>query len=323
MTYQTTVYEEQGGDKIVVASGGEIQVESGATLDVQSGATFTVHGSDWSSTEFGYIDGVTAGTAAASKAVVLGSSKEIATITTATITTINGTNIDAGASGTAGSVDVFPSTASKGKMTLSCSDQDGDTAVTVNALGMGQATTVNIPDPGAATAYQVLSTQANDTDPIDATNAEINAVCDKSASVVNITDDASLTLAAHAERLVTVDDADGTAITLPAASGTGNKYTVIIGTTISSNSTTIKAANASDSFYGLAFGVDTDGEGATGYTWNADSGDDTVTMNGTATGGVAGDVWTFTDFAANKWLVQGYITQSGGSEATPFSATVS
>lgn len=158
---------------------------------------------------------------------------------------------------------------------------------------------------------------------LNATPAEINSVCDKSTSVVNVTDDVSLTLAAHAERLLTVDDADGTSITLPAATGTGNKYTVIIGTSITSNTTTIKAASASDSFFGMAFGVDTDAEGATGYTWNADSGDDTVTMDGTATGGVAGDIWTFIDFATGKWQVEGKITQSGGSEATPFSATVS
>ena len=159
---------------------------------------------------------------------------------------------------------------------------------------------------------------------ISATAAEINAVTDKSGSVVNVTGaSVSLTAATHGERLVTVDKADGCAVTLPAAAGTGNKYTVIIGTTITSNSTTIKAANASDSFYGLAFGVDTDAEGASGYTWNADSGDDTVTLNGGATGGIAGDSFTFTDFAANKWHVHGEITQSGGSEATPFSATVS
>ena len=161
----------------------------------------------------------------------------------------------------------------------------------------------------------------------DATNAvpdEVTRVCDKSSSIVTLTAASdALTLAEHAERLLVVNKADGSALTLPAATGTGNKYTVLIGTTISSNSTTIKAASASDSFFGLAFGVDTDAEGASGYTWNADSGDDTVTMNGTATGGVAGDVWEFVDFATGKWLVEGKITQSGGAEATPFSATVS
>ena len=154
----TTVYLEQGGDKQVVASGGEIEVQSGGTLDIQSGATFNIHGSAFSAAEFGYIDGVTAGTAAASKAVVLGASKEIATITSATITTltaptVNATNIDAGASGAAGSVDIFPATAARGKLALACTNQAGNTTVTLNANAMGQATTVNLVDPGAATSY--------------------------------------------------------------------------------------------------------------------------------------------------------------------------
>lgn len=147
---QTLVYLEQGGEKLVVASGGTLQVDSGATL--------TLHGSAMTSTELGFIDGVTAGTAAASKAVVLGSSKEIATITSATITTltaptVNATNIDAGASGVVGTVDVFPATASKGKLALACTNQTGNTTVTVNANAMGQATQVNIADPGAVTSY--------------------------------------------------------------------------------------------------------------------------------------------------------------------------
>ena len=37
--YETTVYREQGGDKLVVASGGEVEVQSGGTIDIQSGAT--------------------------------------------------------------------------------------------------------------------------------------------------------------------------------------------------------------------------------------------------------------------------------------------
>jgi hypothetical protein len=37
--FQTNVYFDSGGDKLVVASGGEIEVQSGGTLDLQSGAT--------------------------------------------------------------------------------------------------------------------------------------------------------------------------------------------------------------------------------------------------------------------------------------------
>jgi hypothetical protein len=50
-----------------------------------------VGGNNLSGTELAFLDGVTAGTATASKAVVLGASKEIATITTATITNLTST----------------------------------------------------------------------------------------------------------------------------------------------------------------------------------------------------------------------------------------
>lgn len=137
--------------------------------------TNTVNAADvLSGTEAGYLDSVSAGTAAASKAVVLGTSKEIATITTATITTVNATNIDAGASGTAGTVDVFPATASKGKFILACQNQDGDTSVTLQPAAMGQASVISIPDPGAATANVVLTDQANDGVVCTATAAELN-----------------------------------------------------------------------------------------------------------------------------------------------------
>jgi hypothetical protein len=51
--------------------------------------TLTAAGSTLSATEMAYLDGVTAGTAAASKALVLGASSEIATISAATITKIS------------------------------------------------------------------------------------------------------------------------------------------------------------------------------------------------------------------------------------------
>lgn len=76
------------------------------------------------------------------------------------VDSIFSTDIDAGASGVAGSVDVFPSTASKGKFALACTDQTGDTTVTLNANAMGQATTVNLPDPGAAASYLVQADAA-------------------------------------------------------------------------------------------------------------------------------------------------------------------
>jgi hypothetical protein len=160
------------------------------------------------------------------------------------------------------------------------------------------------------------------TDELTAT--EINAVADVSGRLVNLTA-ATLTMTAalHGERVVTVNKADGATITLPAATGTGQKYSIYVGTTITSVGLVIQAASAADSFTGFAYGADTDAEGATGFTWNADSGDDTITMDGAAQGGIAGDRVDIIDIASGIFSVTGYLTQSGGSEATPFSAAVS
>jgi len=43
-TYNTALYVEQGGAKMVVESGGEIEMQDGSTLDIQDGATVEVEG---------------------------------------------------------------------------------------------------------------------------------------------------------------------------------------------------------------------------------------------------------------------------------------
>ena len=104
--------------------------------------------------ELGFIDGVTAGTAAASKALVLNSGSAITTgITALTATTLNSTtentvNLDAGASGTAGSVDVFPTTASKGKIAITATDSVGNTTTTITNASQAAARAYTIPDAG-------------------------------------------------------------------------------------------------------------------------------------------------------------------------------
>ncbi len=82
------------------------------------------------------------------------------TVPTAAITTLTTTNVDAGASGTAGSLDIFPATAAKGKLTISATDSTGNTTTSITNAAMGQATALTIPDPGSATASFVLATGA-------------------------------------------------------------------------------------------------------------------------------------------------------------------
>ena len=152
-----------------------------------------------------------------------------------------------------------------------------------------------------------------------ATWTEINEVADMSGQVVApATGDLTMTAALHGNRILYYDDADGT-ITLPAATGTGYKYTIILKTAFTGG--TLQAASADDSFLGGINGVDDDSDAA--YAWKAETNDDTITGNGAATGGKAGDLYEFVDVATGLFFVSGFITQSGASEATPFSAAVS
>lgn len=57
--YQTKNYQEQGGDRRVVASGGSLDVESGGEIDVESGAALKIAGTDLTS-EVAALSGVTA-----------------------------------------------------------------------------------------------------------------------------------------------------------------------------------------------------------------------------------------------------------------------
>lgn len=131
------------------------------------------------------------------------------------------------------------------------------------------------------------------------------------ASTVTVTPDG------YGGMRTTLDRAAGIAVTLPAATGSGVTYEFIVITTVTSNTTTIKVANASDVMLGV-LAVATD---IAGVTCPTTSTSDTITMNGSTTGGVLGSRVVLTDVAPNKWAVSGALV-STGAEATPFSATV-
>lgn len=65
-------------------------------------------------------------------------------------TAINGGNLQAGLSGTAGTLASFPSTASRGSLVLQGVANAGNTNTIISNAAMGQASTLTIPDPGGA-----------------------------------------------------------------------------------------------------------------------------------------------------------------------------
>ena len=123
----------------------------------------------------------------------------------------------------------------------------------------------------------------------------------------------------HAGRTTVISAVAGCAVTLPAATGTGSVYRFIIGSTITSNSTTIKVANATDVMSGRAYVVSDNTAAVLGFATAAAS--DTITLNGTTLGGLAGDHIEIIDAITGTFAVRVF-TAATGTEATPFSATV-
>lgn len=141
-----------------------------------------------------------------------------------------------------------------------------------------------------------------------------------SDSIVTVTDSTvTATSAAHAGRTVVLDRAAGIAVTLPAASGTGNTYRFFIATTITSNSTTISVASASDVMAGVASVANDTDNSASLFETAADT--DTITFDGSTTGGIKGATVELQDVASGLWAVR-VVGAATGTEATPFSAAV-
>lgn len=142
---------------------------------------------------------------------------------------------------------------------------------------------------------------------------------------VNVTS-AAITLNSrdHANRTILLNRAAGIAVTLPAATGSGDKYRFVVGTTFTANGT-IKVANASDTMTGHAILAQDSADTVVQFGTAAVAGADTITFYTAAsntTGGIRGAIVELEDVADNLWSVF-YISEAGGTEATPFSATVS
>lgn len=103
---------------------------------------------DWSLTSIGVAPGsITLPTIANHMAVF---TDTVGTLADNTSVAINGGNIQAGLSGTAGYLASFPSAALKGSLRLTAVANTGDTLVTVSNVAHGQATVYSIPDAGNA-----------------------------------------------------------------------------------------------------------------------------------------------------------------------------
>lgn len=151
--------------------------------------------------------------------------------------------------------------------------------------------------------------------PVVSTGGFISGTDSLAASVTT----ASLTVteADHNGKTIPLNRAAGITATLPASTGSQATYKFYVGTTVTSNNNIVRVANATDVMQGVAVI-----SGGTSGIFGTVAASDTITMNGSTTGGLAGSLVEVTDVAAGFWSVKVNLIGSGVA-ATPFSATVS
>ena len=128
----------------------------------------------------------------------------------------------------------------------------------------------------------------------------------------------AVSAAAHAGHTIVSNLAATQTFTLPAATGSGNKYNFVVN--ITKTGDLVIQVTTTDIMKGYQIlavdGGDTVFMAATAAT------SDTVTLNGTTQGGIAGATVKVTDIASGVWAVE-VVSDASGTEATCFSAAVS
>ena len=158
--------------------------------------------------------------------------------------------------------------------------------------------------------------QKDQRDGINANFTELyGAVYNAVAPVAVTASTVTLASGTHSNRVTTLSRAAGIAVTLPAATGTGAWYDLIVITTVTSNSTTITCAG-SDTLQGQAYVLSDDAAAVLAY--DAAGTATVITLNGTTKGGYVGHRIKLVDIASGKWFVMS-IGKATGTEATPFS----
>lgn len=135
----------------------------------------------------------------------------------------------------------------------------------------------------------------------------------------------TVTAALHAGRTLLLNTLASSAATLPAATGTGDKYKFVVSAAATSGAGHSVAAVGTDVIIGIV-GAMTDNPNTssdatvidTAYLAASVASANTLTLNHTTTGGVTKGDWVeFEDIASGIWHIRGFI-DSSGTEATPF-----
>jgi hypothetical protein len=138
-----------------------------------------------------------------------------------------------------------------------------------------------------------------------------------STQPVTITASTALTRNVHAGNTINLNALAGLTVTLPASAGNGDIYEVFVLTTVTSNNYVIQVANSTDIMAG-AVHLTTD---IAGTSMPTSTTTDTITMNGSTTGGLRGTWLRFKDVSTGFWALEGGVICTG-AESSPFSAAV-
>ena len=155
---------------------------------------------------------------------------------------------------------------------------------------------------------------------VNSTADELNRSTDASTRIVSTSATSlALSVTAHGERvlLVNTNSTVANTFTLPVATGSGVKFTVINNIAQTQGSVVV-AANGTDVVKGVAVVVSSTEEAAAAFLTSATS--DKITLNAGTSGGLGYDTVECWDSAANVWNVRVSAT-GNGSLATPFAAT--
>lgn len=155
------------------------------------------------------------------------------------------------------------------------------------------------------------------------TRRELVNQLDRSSRIVIEVAAFTFTPERHGGRITMLSLLAGFTAVLPPAIGSGVIYRVHVGIVRTSNNYIIRVANGDDNMEGAVTLIDTDSvdNEATGFVTTSNT-SDTITIDGTTTGGLTiGDWVELLDAAPNVWHVRGQLSGSG-SISTPFSAAV-
>lgn len=123
---------------------------------------------------------------------------------------------------------------------------------------------------------------------------------------VNLTTATTLSPSLHEGVTVCMNSATGFTVTLPAATGSGNYFDVLVTVTNTSGNHVVKTGG-SDVLVGTVAVAST----ATSVLTGCQSTNSTITMTGTTTGGLKGSWLHFTDIATGVWFVEANLVASG------------